>query len=105
MTHPPDNRLRLRLFIDSRLADEVWLNADDPHAPAKAERTALAHTAAADQADADGQPWMTEVYDPAADPDRAYLRIGTDTSLMEDPQALGPDSLGRLLDYEAGPTP
>ena len=74
--------LRLRLWIGGELRDELWINADDPNAGELTEATSAYHLRVTEMAEAAGVVWMTEVYDPAADPDHAYLRIGTDLAGM-----------------------
>jgi hypothetical protein len=86
--HDPDSRLRLRLFIGGTMADEHWIDAADPKAGDLAAATSDLHAAAVEAASAAGDVWMIEVYDPDAAPDSAYLRIGTDTEGMTDPQPL-----------------
>jgi len=78
--------LRLRLWIGGELRDELWINADDPNVSELTDATSAYHLRVTEMAEAAGVPWMTEVYDPAAAPDRAYLRIGTDAAGMIDPQ-------------------
>jgi len=77
--------LRLRFWIGGQLRDEVWLDAGDPEARNLAGYCATYHSEMAELADAAGVLWMTEVYDPAAPEDQAYLRIGTDVGGMHLP--------------------
>ena len=84
----PENALRLRLYVDNRLRSEVWIDAADPNADSIMGFAMRLHTAMSDLAQEAGLSWMTEVYDPAALPDEAYLRIGTDRAAMIDPVPL-----------------
>lgn len=74
--------LRLRLWIGGELRDEVWIDSADANSAELASMTAAYHVRITEMAEAAGVVWMTEVYDPAAEPDRAYLRIGTDPAGM-----------------------
>ena len=91
----PDRYLRLRLWIDGALIDEAWIDSTDPDAPAKTESLSAVHSHLAELADSHGVPWLTEVYDPAAPEDQAYIRVGTDKAGMVQPLA---GTITRLLD-------
>ena len=80
-----DPRLRFRLFVGGQLIDQVWLNADNPADHDRIDEVRDRHDALSVQADADGLPWMVEVYDPALHDREAYLRFGTDTDGMVQP--------------------
>jgi hypothetical protein len=73
--------LRMRLWIDGKLADEVWVG--DEH---EAEAVSARHQAIAADADAAGQLWLVEVLDPEEPSDRAHMRFGTDSAGMIFPQ-------------------
>jgi hypothetical protein len=90
----PDSRLRLRLWIAGALIDEAWIDSLDPEAQAKTATVSEVHSQLAELADAHGVPWLTEVYDPEAPEDQAYIRVGTDKDGMVQPLA---GSLTRLL--------
>jgi hypothetical protein len=83
----PDNRLRLRLWIDGALIDEAWIDSTDPDAPAKVDAVHAVHTHLAELANAHGVPWLTEVYNPEAPDEEAYIRVGTDKAGMVQPLA------------------
>ena len=72
--------LRIRLYVGGELADELWVSDQ-----ANAGRAGPRHMAAALEADRDGKTWMVEVFDPAAPPDSAYMRFGTDAAGMVQP--------------------
>ena len=90
----PDPRLRLRLWIDGALIDEAWIDSTDPEAPVKVDAVHAVHTHLAELANAHGVPWLTEVYNPEAPEEEAYIRIGTDKAGMVRPIA---DGLTALL--------
>jgi hypothetical protein len=77
--------LRLRFWVGGVLRDETWIDAADPNAAQLLDATAAYRINVAEMAEAAGVPWLTEVYDPAAPVDRAYLRIGTDAEGMVAP--------------------
>jgi hypothetical protein len=87
--HPliPDhrNRLRLRFWTGGQLRDEVWLDAADPESGALAAFVAEYHHTLASNAEAHGVGWLSEVFDPAAPEEHAYVRFGTDVAGMIDP--------------------
>ncbi len=85
----PDSRIRLRLWIDGALIDEAWIDAADDDSPAIVATVSAVHSHLAELADAHGVPWLTEVYDPEAPEDHAYLRVGTDKEGMVQPIAGG----------------
>jgi hypothetical protein len=82
---PPDSRLRLRLWIDGALIDEAWIDSLDPRAQDLTATVSEVHSHLAELADAHGVPWLTEVYDPEAPEDQAYIRVGTDKDGMVQP--------------------
>jgi hypothetical protein len=86
MGQPDDPRLRLRLYIDGIVLDQVWIDTTSPTAQQQIDSTQRRHAALADKADARGERWMAEVYDPAAPADNAYLRFGTDPDGMIEPR-------------------
>jgi hypothetical protein len=90
----PDPRLRLRLWIDGALIDEAWIDSTDPHAASRVDAVHAVHTHLAELANAHGIPWLTEVYNPEAPDDQAYIRVGTDKAGMVQPIA---GALPRLL--------
>jgi len=85
----PETSLRFRIFVGGRLTLEQWIDAADPASGDLAAATADLHATACTQADAAGQTWQLEVFDPAV-PD-VLLRIGTDTTGMILPLALESD--------------
>lgn len=82
-----DPRLRLRLFVGGQLADETWIDADAPDANDLITAVMRLHQEAAEAAQAAGTPWMIEAFDPEAPVGSAYVRLGTDSSLMQRPTA------------------
>lgn len=86
--NPHDPRLRLRLLIAGRVADETWLDANDPDAQRLADITTAVHSEGVDACREYGVPWLIEVYQPAADPGSAYLRAGSDAAAMAWPVTL-----------------
>jgi hypothetical protein len=86
--NPGDPRVRIRLFIAGRLADEAWLDTADPDAARLAAITTAVHAEGAAAAREYGLPWLIEVYQPAEPPEVAYLRTGSDRAAMADPVAL-----------------
>jgi hypothetical protein len=81
--------LRLRLWIGGVLRDTTWIDAGDPNAAAKMDLTTVAHNAAVERANAAGQAWMIEVWDPEMPRDEAFLRFGTDAAGMTMPVPFG----------------
>lgn len=79
MTSGYDPRLRFRLYLGGRLAAEHWLDATNPDHLDHTDTLRRHHKQATDRADADGTPWLIEIYDPAKPPATAYLRYGTAT--------------------------
>jgi hypothetical protein len=90
----PDSRLRLRLWIAGALISEAWIDSLDPRAQDLTAEVSEVHSHLAELADAHGVPWLTEVYDPEAPEDQAYIRVGTDKDGMVQPLA---GSITRLL--------
>lgn len=82
-----DDRLRLRLFVGGQLADEAYIAADDPDAPDLIATVTGRLQNAAQAAQAEGQPWMMEAFDPTAPVGSAYVRVGTDSTMMRRPVA------------------
>lgn len=81
-----DPRLRFRVYIDGKVADEVWLNADDPVDHQRVIDVRRKHMRMTDEAERAGKAWLAEVYDPAEPVrSRAYTRFGTDVAGMIDP--------------------
>lgn len=73
---PGDPRLRIRLYVDGQLADEVWIDARDPGHHAQTDAAQDRHMALAAAAHRAGQSWCMEAFDPAEPPHRAYIRFG-----------------------------
>jgi hypothetical protein len=86
--HDRTSSLRLRLWIDGQLRDQVWINAGDPDAAARIDRATTTHDAAVDQANALGLPWMIEVWNPELPEAEAFLRFGTDDGGMVAPEPI-----------------
>jgi hypothetical protein len=83
---PDDPRLRFRFYLAGVVVDQEWVDATQPGAQQRVDAIQRRHAGAGDRANARGQLWLAEVYDPAAPPDHAYIRFGTDAALMEHPQ-------------------
>lgn len=77
-----DPRLRFRVYVAGQLAVETWIDCLDADRSEQAEAAAELHAAVTNAAAAGGKLWMTEIYDPDAPLDQAYLRFGTDRSGM-----------------------
>lgn len=96
MEKPPDRdyftstRRRLRFWFGGRLRDEVWLDASHGDHAELAEMTGAYHVRLAEAAEAVGQPWMVEVFDPAAPEATAYMRYGTDVERLASVPAARP---------------
>jgi hypothetical protein len=80
-----------RLYVAGELVAETWIPAGTT-GPDMAERVGRLYVAQVQVAEAAGQVWMAELYDPQAPPEASHLRFGTDTAGMSDPQGgpLGP---------------
>jgi hypothetical protein len=81
-----DSRLRFRLFIDGELVDENWIDSKSCDMPTESIMLGLKHAAVYTKAEAEGKLWMSEIYDPERPEDSAYVRIGTDKSMMVQPK-------------------
>lgn len=88
MKRADDPRLRLRVWIDGRLAAETWLDVSSPDVERVADAATDSHSALVQRADRDGRRWLVEVYDPARPEREAYARFGTDTAGMVDPRQM-----------------
>lgn len=87
-----DPRLRFRVFIDSQLVDETWVNTRDPEPLRTVKHVWAHHQDLIWQAQTDHKPWLIEIYDPATPEDQA-LRFGTDETGIQQPAV----DLGALL--------
>ena len=79
------DKLRFRVWVGGEMVREDWLPGATPLAGSELGTT---HAALATLADAEGQPWLVEVYDPDAPADEGYLRFGSDTGAMVCPVAV-----------------
>lgn len=86
MTYDP--RMRFRVWIAGRLADEAWVDTSRPDAQEHIDTTRDHHWSLVEQADRDGQVWLVEIYDPDKPEEEAYMRMGTDADGMVDPRAV-----------------
>ena len=86
MSGPADPRLRLRLYIDGAVFDEVWIDVSHADAQLRMDAAQHRHLALTGQAADRGQRWMVEVYDPARPEAEAYMRFGTDPLGMVEPR-------------------
>lgn len=90
-----DPRLRLRLYVEGTLMDEVWIeDATRPAAEAEARAITERHLQLALDAEAHGLRWQVETWDPALPEGKQYFRMGTDTAGMGRPVAA--ESLRRV---------
>lgn len=79
------DQLRIRVWVGGELVREDWL----PGATITAgEDLGHVHAGLAVAAEAQGEAWLVEVYDPDAPADEGYLRFGSDTSRMVGPVAV-----------------
>jgi hypothetical protein len=83
-----DTRLRFRVWVAGRLADEYWLDARTADHE-EIDATAARQAAIVDAAGNAGDPWLMEIYDPARPDGAAYTRWGTDVAGMVNPVAAG----------------
>jgi hypothetical protein len=74
-TGPVEIRLRLRVYVDGKLADEQWLPGDTPNVGKDAGHR---HREITEQATRDGLLWLVEMFDPNEPEATAYMRYGTD---------------------------
>jgi hypothetical protein len=79
------DQLRFRVWVGGQLVREDWLPGATLEAGGDLGRV---HAGLATDAEAKGEPWLVEVYDPAAPVDEGYLRFGSDTSHMVAPVAV-----------------
>jgi hypothetical protein len=94
----PEPFLRFRLFVAGTVADEDWIDTRDPSSGGRATACAERQRAAALAADAAGQLWMVEVYNPSEPSDAAYFRFGTDPGGMVAPFGDPADPFGDPID-------
>lgn len=73
------DQLRFRVWVGGELVREDWLPGARPEAGTD---LALEHAGLASDAEAAGEKWLVEVYDPDAPADDGYLRFGSDTAGM-----------------------
>lgn len=75
-------KVRVRFYLNGELVDEAWMYDEG-----KVQIISLDHLNRAKRAEAAGQVWMLEFYDPYMFGDHAYLRMGTDEQAMINPFA------------------
>jgi hypothetical protein len=73
------DQLRFRVWVEGVLVREDWLPGARPESGAA---LALVHGGLATEAEARGERWLVEVYDPDAPAEDGYLRFGSDTAGM-----------------------
>lgn len=71
----PSDTVRIRVFVDGELVEEDWLNDDN------SEELGLKHFALTEGQDR----WLVEVFNPHVPEEGAYVRFGTDDSMMTEP--------------------
>lgn len=76
--------LRFRVWVAAQLVDQVWLDARDTAGLHQVEQVWQRHQDFIAQAEADGKPWVIEIYD-ASQPEDQALRFGTDKSAIKGP--------------------
>lgn len=79
--------LRFRLYVGGVLVSEELVPDDVSEAELEARAAAQAELVTED-----GPPWMLEVYNPDAPLAFAYVRLGTDASLMRNPHEIDLES-------------
>ena len=79
------DQLRFRVWVGGELVREDWLPGVLMGAGGDLAR---AHGKLATDADAAGEPWLVEIYDPAEPADEGYIRFGSDTAGMVCPVAV-----------------
>ena len=77
--------LRFRTYVDSALVTNDWIDCREPDVDRAVVAVREYQWALVDLANDKDKVWMIEVYDPDAAPEAQYLRIGTDTSMVEVP--------------------
>lgn len=71
-----------------KLTTTDWLDCSQPDADDQVKVVHRTHELLVERANDQGLLWMIEIYDPAEEPQNAYLRMGTDSSLMTSPEKL-----------------
>lgn len=84
-----DPRMRIRVWVDAKLTEELWLDAGNPDWERITDAARDRHQAITDRADRDGLVWLVEMFDPDLPPGEAYVRVGTDQAGMVSPEPLG----------------
>lgn len=77
-----DPRLRFRIFVAGQLAVETWLDCSALNAQHQINTIRGLHAAIVSRAEAAGDKWLAEVWDPDLPGDEAYTRFGTDRAGM-----------------------
>lgn len=88
--------IRVRLYLDGRIAAEDWIAVDD-EGPGRAGALAVVHRDTAEGADAAGRLWCVEIYDPDAPDAVAYTRYGSDRSLIPDGELVDPADIAERV--------
>lgn len=83
-----DTWLRFQFFIAGKLTATDWVDCSQPNAKKQAEVIRKTHELLVERAEDQGLLWMSEIFDPEEEPENAYLRMGTDASLMVKPRKL-----------------
>ena len=73
------DKLRFRVWVGGEMVREDWLPGARLEAGADLGHV---HAGLASDAEARGERWLVEVYDPDAPAEDGYLRFGSDTSGM-----------------------
>jgi hypothetical protein len=94
-----DDWLRFRLYLDGRLHDEAIIDTRDPDAEQRCGEAGDRMARQAEEAEAAGRLWCTEVYNPIQPPSEAYLRFGTDSSVMVEPRPMECDCCGNVAEH------
>lgn len=89
----PDPRMRWRVWIAGELVSTTWIDTTDADAADQVDKLRKLHQR---MCLSSGLPWMVELYDPAEPEVSAFLRFGTDDSLMQMPL---PANLNGALDH------
>lgn len=80
--------LRFRVFVDGQVVAEDFLDSNDADGHEKARNIATKHMLIVAEAEKNGFKTMLESFDSEAPEDVACVRIGTDASLMVNPQVV-----------------
>lgn len=84
-----------RLYVSGKLVDEIHVT--EANEQSGLERARWQGDKAVD-AEQEGKVWCLEIFDPDAPLENAYIRTGTDISMMKDPQEVAPSDEGEFVE-------